>query len=175
MPCSRSWQSAGFAGSDAARATDAATAGRRDEAERLLTDLREVARELRARLGGVRDEAVGSVAEVIDGLENAKVGGWYQGRPAIIADIQRQPGANVIDTVDKIRQALPRLRAAMPALLATAALDLAALDGPVQGIRVGVPENYYFDGLHAEVDASVKAMSVTHPTARGSCPGARPA
>jgi aspartyl-tRNA(Asn)/glutamyl-tRNA(Gln) amidotransferase subunit A len=34
---------------------------------------------------------------------------------------------------------------------------LAALDGPVRGIRVGVPENYYFDGLHAEVDASVRA------------------
>src|SRR5262249_8343159 len=35
------------------------------------------------------------VADIVDGLENNKVGGWYQGRPAIIADIQRQPGANV--------------------------------------------------------------------------------
>ena len=33
---------------------------------------------------------------------------------------------------------------------------LAALDGPVRGLRVGVPENYYFDGLHAEVDAAVR-------------------
>ena len=33
---------------------------------------------------------------------------------------------------------------------------LAALDGPVRGLRVGVPENYYFDGLHAEVDGAVR-------------------
>src|SRR5262249_4908869 len=39
------------------------------------------------------------VAAVVDGLENSKVGGWYQGTPAVIIDIQRQPGANVIDTV----------------------------------------------------------------------------
>src|SRR6202140_3676691 len=35
------------------------------------------------------------VANVIDGLENSKVGGWYQGMPAVIIDIQRPPGANV--------------------------------------------------------------------------------
>ena len=34
---------------------------------------------------------------------------------------------------------------------------IAALDGPVRGLRVGVPENYYFDELHAEVDAAVRA------------------
>jgi multidrug efflux pump len=55
------------------------------------------------------------VADVIDGLENVKVGGWYQGKPAVIIDIQRQPGANVIDTVERIRQQLPRLQRAMPA------------------------------------------------------------
>jgi multidrug efflux pump len=54
------------------------------------------------------------VAQVVDGLENAKVGGWYQGIPAVILDIQRQPGANVIDTVKRIRAELPRLQRAMP-------------------------------------------------------------
>ena len=39
------------------------------------------------------------VADVVDGLENNKVGGWYNGKPAIVVDIQRQPGANVIETV----------------------------------------------------------------------------
>ena len=39
------------------------------------------------------------VADVVDGLENNRVGGWYQGMPAIVVDIQRQPGANVIETV----------------------------------------------------------------------------
>ena len=57
----------------------------------------------------------GDVAKVIDGLENAKVGGWYQGKPAVMIDIQRQPGANVIDTVQRIKRELPRLQSAMPA------------------------------------------------------------
>jgi len=54
------------------------------------------------------------VAEVIDSLENTKVGGWYQGTPAIIIDVNRQPGANVIDTVARIKAELPRLQRAMP-------------------------------------------------------------
>jgi multidrug efflux pump len=55
------------------------------------------------------------VADVIDGLENAKVGGWFQGKPAVVLDIQRQPGANVIDTVQRIRAELPRMQRALPA------------------------------------------------------------
>jgi multidrug efflux pump len=54
------------------------------------------------------------VADVLDGLENAKVGGWYQAAPAVIIDIQRQPGANVIETVRRITRELPRLQRAMP-------------------------------------------------------------
>jgi multidrug efflux pump len=54
------------------------------------------------------------VAVVIDSLENAKVGGWYQGTPAVIIDVHRQPGANVIDTVRRVRAELPRLQRAMP-------------------------------------------------------------
>src|SRR5437588_1710510 len=54
------------------------------------------------------------VAEIVDGLENNKVGGWYNGNPAIVADVQRQPGANVIDTVARIRKELPRLQRAFP-------------------------------------------------------------
>ncbi len=54
------------------------------------------------------------VAEVIESLENAKVGGWYQGTPAVIVDVYRQPGANVIDTVTRVKAELPRLQRAMP-------------------------------------------------------------
>jgi multidrug efflux pump len=54
------------------------------------------------------------VATVVDGLENTKVGGWYQGTPAVIIDIQRQPGANVIETVRRLKAELPRLQRAMP-------------------------------------------------------------
>jgi multidrug efflux pump len=54
------------------------------------------------------------VAEVIDSLENTKVGGWYQDTPAVVIDVHRQPGANVIDTVKNIKSELPRLQRAMP-------------------------------------------------------------
>jgi multidrug efflux pump len=55
------------------------------------------------------------VAQVVDGLENTKVGGWFQGVPAVIIDVQRQPGANVIETVKLVLNELPRLQRAMPA------------------------------------------------------------
>ena len=54
------------------------------------------------------------VADIKDGLENDKVGAWYQGKPAVVVDVQRQPGANVIDTVERLRAELPRLQRAMP-------------------------------------------------------------
>jgi multidrug efflux pump len=54
------------------------------------------------------------VADVVEGLENAKVGGWYRGVPAVIIDVQRQPGANVIETVQRVLAELPRLERAIP-------------------------------------------------------------
>src|SRR5712671_101739 len=55
------------------------------------------------------------IAEIVDGLENDKVGGWYNGNPAIVVDIQRQPGANVIETVARIKREIPRLQRQFPA------------------------------------------------------------
>jgi multidrug efflux pump len=55
------------------------------------------------------------VADVIDGLENTRVAGWYQGVPAVIIDIQRQPGANVVETVNGITRELTRLKGLLPA------------------------------------------------------------
>src|ERR1700687_4704876 len=54
------------------------------------------------------------VADIIEGLENNKVSGSYLGKPAVIIDIQRQPGANVIETVQRIRAELPRLQRSIP-------------------------------------------------------------
>ena len=54
------------------------------------------------------------VAQVVDSLENAKVGGWYGNVPAVIIDVHRQPGANVIETVQRIKAELPRLQRAIP-------------------------------------------------------------
>src|ERR1700759_3211003 len=58
---------------------------------------------------------IGDVAQIVDGLENDRTGGWYQGTPAVIIDIQRQPGANVIEVVRQIRAEIPRLQRAIPA------------------------------------------------------------
>jgi len=55
------------------------------------------------------------VADVIEGLENTKVGAAYRGAPAIVVDVQRQPGANVIETVQRVRAELPRLQRSIPA------------------------------------------------------------
>ena len=58
---------------------------------------------------------IGDVARIIDGLENEKTGAWYQGKPAVVIEIQRQPGANVIEVVRQIREEIPKLQKAVPA------------------------------------------------------------
>jgi multidrug efflux pump len=55
------------------------------------------------------------VAEVKDGLENARVGGWYNGEQSIVLDVMRQPGANIIGTVERVKETLPKLRGELPA------------------------------------------------------------
>jgi multidrug efflux pump len=55
------------------------------------------------------------VADVIDSSENIRLGAWMNRTPAIVVDVQRQPGANVIGTVDAIKATLPDLEAGMPA------------------------------------------------------------
>ncbi len=57
---------------------------------------------------------VKDVGDVIQGLENARVGGWVNGKPGIIVDVQRQPGANIVATADAIKAALPQLETAIP-------------------------------------------------------------
>ncbi len=54
------------------------------------------------------------VANVIDGAENIKQAAWMNSVPAIILNIQRQPGTNVIDVVDRIKALLPQLKATLP-------------------------------------------------------------
>jgi len=55
------------------------------------------------------------VARLLDGIENAKVASFWRGKPAILIDVQRQPGANVVQTVERVRHELPRLQRAIPA------------------------------------------------------------
>jgi len=73
------------------------------------------------------------VADVVDDAENARLAAWMNEVPAIILNIQRQPGANVIEVVDRIKQQLPQLRAALPA-----AVDVAMLTDRTITIRASV-------------------------------------
>ncbi len=78
-----------------------------------------------------------NVAKVVDGAENTQLGAWAgiggQLKPAIIVDVQRQPGANVIATVDAIKARLPELQAALPS-----SLKVDVLSDRTSGIRASV-------------------------------------
>ena len=54
------------------------------------------------------------VGNVIDNVENIRLAGWVNDRPAVILDIQRQPGANIIETANRVKALLPRLRSIVP-------------------------------------------------------------
>jgi multidrug efflux pump len=54
------------------------------------------------------------VADVIDDAENVRLAAWANDKAALIMNIQRQPGANVIQVVDRIKKLLPQLRASLP-------------------------------------------------------------
>jgi hydrophobe/amphiphile efflux-1 (HAE1) family protein len=57
---------------------------------------------------------ISDLGETVDNVENVRLGSWVGGQPAVLLDIQRQPGANIIQTVDRVKALLPRLRATLP-------------------------------------------------------------
>jgi multidrug efflux pump len=73
------------------------------------------------------------VADVVDDAENLRLAAWMNDVPAVILNIQRQPGANVIEVVDRIKRALPQLQASLPA-----AVDVAILTDRTVTIRASV-------------------------------------
>ena len=75
------------------------------------------------------------VADIVDSSENTKLGAWTNRTPAVIVNVQRQPGANVIAVVDSIKELLPALRAAMPA-----AVDVEILTDRTVTIRASVAD-----------------------------------
>src|SRR5205814_3696671 len=74
-----------------------------------------------------------NVAQVVDSAENTKLGAWANLQPAIILNVQRQPGANVIATVDAIKRRLPELQSGLPP-----ALKVDVLSDRTTGIRASV-------------------------------------
>ncbi|MEZ0295206.1 MAG: efflux RND transporter permease subunit, partial [Candidatus Methylacidiphilales bacterium] len=73
------------------------------------------------------------VAVVKDDVENTRQAAWMNTEPAVIVNIQRQPGANIISVVDSIHAMLPRLRASMPA-----SVDVHVLTDRTETIRASV-------------------------------------
>ena len=62
------------------------------------------------------------IASVIDDTENVKQAAWMNETPAVILNIQRQPGANIIAVVDRVKALLPQLRASLPSAVSVAIL-----------------------------------------------------
>src|SRR6202022_4703065 len=63
------------------------------------------------------------VADVIDGVENSQLAGWANDQRAIILNVQRQPGANIIQVADRIKALLPTLKASIPPNLLVSVLN----------------------------------------------------
>ena len=80
--------------------------------------------------GAVR---LSDVATVVDGPENTELAAWANRTPAIILNIQRQPGTNVIEVVDAVKAVLPKLRQTLPA-----GVDLTILSDQTATIRASV-------------------------------------
>ncbi len=75
------------------------------------------------------------VARVVDDVENTRLAAWMNKTPAVIVNIQRQPGANTIQVVDRIKKLLPQLRANLPA-----GIDVTILTDRTTTIRASVAD-----------------------------------
>jgi len=75
------------------------------------------------------------VAEIVDGAENERLAAWANENHAVLLNIQRQPGANVIEVVDRIRDLLPSITDNLPA-----GLDVSVLTDRTQTIRAAVKD-----------------------------------
>ena len=75
------------------------------------------------------------VATIVDGAENQREAAWFDSTPAVILNIQRQPGANVISVVDRIHALLGQLQASIPK-----AIDVKILTDRTNTIRASVDD-----------------------------------
>ncbi|HEV2398404.1 MAG TPA: multidrug efflux RND transporter permease subunit [Candidatus Sulfotelmatobacter sp.] len=82
------------------------------------------------------------VANVIDGTENDQLAAWMNLSPAVIMNVQRQPGANIIEVVDRIKKLLPQLQASLPS-----SIKVQILTDRTTTIRASVHDVYFELGL----------------------------
>jgi multidrug efflux pump len=73
------------------------------------------------------------VATLVSGAENTKLGGWMNSTPALILNVQRQPGANVVDVVNRIHDLMPQLKSSLPP-----GVDVAILTDRTTTIRASI-------------------------------------
>jgi Cu/Ag efflux pump CusA len=78
------------------------------------------------------------VADVVEDAENVRLAAWMNDAPAVIMNIQRQPGANVIEVVDRVKKLLPQLQATLPP-----GVDIALLTDRTVTIRASVRDVQY--------------------------------
>ena len=76
---------------------------------------------------------LGDVATIVNAAEDRRLAAWADKLPAVLVNVQRQPGANVIEVVDRVQALLPQLSASLPA-----AIDVAVLTDRTQSIRSSV-------------------------------------
>jgi multidrug efflux pump len=82
-----------------------------------------------------RPVRLSDVATVVSGPENTKLGAWANTTPAILLNIRRQPGANIIQVVDRIKALLPQVVSTLPA-----AVDVGVLSDRTVTIRASVSD-----------------------------------
>jgi multidrug efflux pump len=78
------------------------------------------------------------VADVVDGAENRRLSAWANDLPAVLINIQRQPGANVIQVVDRVTRLLPQLTATLPTTL-----EVAVISDRTETIRASVRDTQH--------------------------------
>ena len=89
---------------------------------------------------GYRNDApirLTDVAKVTDGAEDLRQAAWMNDVPAVIVNIQRQPGANIIDVVDRVKALLPQLEASLPEAVAVDVLTdrTTAIRAGIEGVQ----------------------------------------
>ena len=100
------------------------------------------------------------VARATEGAENTKLAAWMNMDEAVIVNIQRQPGANVIEVVDRIQALLPQLRAALPS-----SVDVVVLTDRTTTIRASVADVEFELGLAVVLVVIVIFVFLRSPSA----------
>jgi multidrug efflux pump len=78
---------------------------------------------------------LGDVAKVLDGVENSQLAGWAGQHRAVIVNVQRQPGANLIEVADRVKALVPQLSASLPK-----GIDVKVLSDRTETVRASVDD-----------------------------------